>query len=73
MEETGLGGVGVCRLRERGLGGVGVWSVEVEGEGAGGSRSMEVKEVDDECGLPSTSEEAGTVRKRQTFSDRCHG
>ena len=55
-------------MEETGLGGVGVWSVEVEGEGAGGSRSMEVKEVDDECGLPSTSEEAGTVRKRRRLS-----
>ena len=51
-------------------------SEEVEGEGAGGRGggggggcgSMEVEEGDDECGLPSTSEEAGTVPKRQRLS-----
>ena len=49
-------------------------SVEVEGVGAGGSGSMEVEvegveEGGDECGLPSTSEDAGTVPKRRRLSD----
>ena len=80
MEEWGLGGVGVWRLRgwSGSVGSGGSGSVEVEGVGAGGSGSMEVKGVgggsmeveegDDKCGLPSTSEEAGTVRKRLRLS-----
>ena len=66
----GAGGSGSAEVEGLGAGGSG--SVEVEGEveeeGAGGSGSMEVEEGDDECGLPSTSEEAGTVRKRRRLS-----
>ena len=76
VEGEGAGGSGSVEVEGVGAGGSG--SVEVEGEGAGGSGSVEVEgvgagrsgsmEVDDECGLPSTSEEAGTVRKRRRLS-----
>ena len=71
VEGEGAGGSGSVEVEGEGAGGSG--SVEGEGEGAGGSGSVgvegeEVKEGDDECGLPSTSEDAGTVRKRQRLS-----
>ena len=66
VEGEGAGGSGSVEVEGEGAGGSG--SVEVEGEGAGGSGSMEVEEGGDECGLPSTSEEAGPVRKRRRLS-----
>ena len=70
-------------VRARGSEGWGEWECGGEGMGAGRSGSVEdegegaevegegVDEGGDECGLPSTSEEAGRVAK--TFSNRCHG
>ena len=81
VEGVSTGGSGSVEVE--GVGGGGNGSVEVEGEGAGGSGSMEVEEVGtggsgsveveddeggDECGLPSTSEEAGPVRKIRRLS-----
>ena len=66
VEGVGAGGSGSVEVEGEGAGGSG--SVEVEGVGAGRSGSMEVEEGDDECGLTSTSEEAGTVRKRRRLS-----
>ena len=66
VEGVGAGGSGSVEIEGVGAGGSG--SAEVEGVGAGGSGSMEVEEGDDECGLPSTSEEARTVRKRRRLS-----
>ena len=66
VEGEGAGGSGSMEVEGEGAGGSG--SVEVEGVGTGGSGSMEVEDGGDEFGLPSTSEEAGTVRKRRRLS-----
>ena len=66
VEGVGAGGSGSEEVE--GVGGGGNGSVEVERDGAGGSGSMEAEEGGAECGLPSTSEEAGTVRKRRRLS-----
>ena len=71
VEGVGAGGSGSVEV-ERVRGG-GNGSVEVKGLGAGGSGNMEVEgegveEGGDECGLPSTSEDAGTVPKRWRLS-----
>ena len=68
MEVEGVGSGGSGSVEVEGVGAGGSGSMEVKGVGAGGSGSMEVEEGDDECGLPSTSEEAGTVRKRLRLS-----
>ena len=69
VEVEGVGGGGSGSVEVEGEAG-GSGSVEVEGEGAGGSGSVGVEgeKGDDECGLPSTSEDAGTVRKRRRLS-----
>ena len=73
VEVEGVRAEGSGSVEVEGVGGGGKGSVEVEGEGAGGSGSMEgegegVEEGGDECGLPSTSEDAGTVAKRRRLS-----
>ena len=73
MEVEGVEAGGSESVEVEGVGGGGNWSVEVEGVGGGGSGSMEVEgegveEGGDECGLPSTSEDAGTVPKRRRLS-----